>query len=511
MKLNVFEKRCQDGAINKTQDAEGKKMATITGRTNVAALNISSQIKKHTSDAANFTTQMASGKKDPGPAGTAIASSIAATVLVLNQSKVSANNAIGLLQVAQGGINEIKSLVSTLTGLASQSADGSLDDSKRVMINSQFQQMSAQVDDVANRTRWNGVPLLSGGAGAGAVSAAATQAATGLVASTVTGIAGTLNAASKGFISGQVHDVSVGGAAGAYTVTATVGNQTFYAEGVNPAASGILNLVSDTDTGSIIALDFGADVSGITNTTTFATALKQSLGLTSGLARSSFLSTATAANGGVTSLTVGGNTPSGTYAVRSDATSGKLTMTNGEQLWTQAVTTTGAAQTITFSNGISVNLDNSFTVATGITQMVYQVEPDTLNQVSLKFQLAERATDTLTVNIGGATRSALVITGLAVDNVANATTATTSLANALDNLNRSSAQLGAQKDRLNSTISNLGTEIENLTAAQSNLEDADMAETMTGYIKSSILKQAANSGFLKSLEIQQQDLQVLNG
>jgi flagellin len=488
----------------------------ITGLTNSSALNTIGQLHKHTENATDAIASMSSGlrstKASKDSSSTAISALIKSNTSVLNQAKLSANNAIGLIQVATGGINNIKDLITSMSTLAAQATDGSLDDTSRLLIDNEYQQMAKQVDDVANRTRWNGVSLLNGGAGTGSIAAAVAAASTGVVAGPANTLAGTMNAAATmGFITGSVESATVTGAPGAYEVTVKVGGQTFVARGVSPTGGGILSLVSTVDSGSIIALDYAAAVGGITSAATFQSALQQTLGLGAGAARASFLSQATAVNNGLTGLTAGTNTAPGTYAFRYDANSGYITLTNGQQKWTKSISTTGAAQSITFDNGITATFDGTFAVGTAITQVIFQVDANPNNQTSLTFQLAEKATDTLQVDISGASTSALGLSGTSVDTLSNALAATPLLTNALKSVNQSYSLLGAQQKRLESTVTNLDTQIENLTAARSNYEDADIAQVMTDFTQATTMAALANVALSQSNQLTQQLVSIVRG
>ncbi len=180
-------------------------MANITGLTNTGSLNTMNQMKKHTSNAADATAALSSGsrltKASRDSASAAISALMKSNISVLNQNKINANNAIGLLQVATGGLNNIKDLATSLKTLAVQSTNGSLDDSKRLMINNEFEKTKLQINDIASRTRWNGVPLLNGANNGGTTAAAANmQIITASPTPVANTMANTLNANSRGFI-----------------------------------------------------------------------------------------------------------------------------------------------------------------------------------------------------------------------------------------------------------------------------------------------------------------------
>ena len=92
----------------------------------------------------------------------AVAKSIEAQVRGLKQASGNTNDAISLIQTAEGSMNETSNILSRLKELAVQSASDTLGDKKREMLNLEFEQLISEVDRVANNTKYNGVNLLNG-------------------------------------------------------------------------------------------------------------------------------------------------------------------------------------------------------------------------------------------------------------------------------------------------------------------------------------------------------------
>lgn len=70
--------------------------------------------------------------------------------------------ALSLTQVADGGISQIGGLITQLQSLASQSASPGSNPDTRKQLNQQFQQLSDQIDNIANTTSFNSQNLLDG-------------------------------------------------------------------------------------------------------------------------------------------------------------------------------------------------------------------------------------------------------------------------------------------------------------------------------------------------------------
>jgi flagellin len=87
----------------------------------------------------------------------------------------------------------------------------------------------------------------------------------------------------------------------------------------------------------------------------------------------------------------------------------------------------------------------------------------------------------------------LLIDDLALDSVASAQAALSSVDTAIGALNTSRGTLGAMQNRLSYAAANLSTTIENVQAAESVIRDVDMASEMTTFTKNQILLQAGTA------------------
>ncbi|AZB44534.1 flagellin [Bacillus sp. FJAT-42376] len=143
----------------------------------------------------------------------------------------------------------------------------------------------------------------------------------------------------------------------------------------------------------------------------------------------------------------------------------------------------------------------------------------------LTFQIGANQSQTMTLAIGKMdAASLLVATGAAATNGGDATvtagidistnaaaasSAITTINNAIETVSAERSKLGANQNRLEHTINNLGTSSENLTAAESRIRDVDMAKEMMNQTKNSILSQAAQAMLAQSNQMPQGVLQLL--
>ena len=95
-------------------------------------------------------------------AGWAISESFRAQIRSMKQAKVNANTGISFTQVAEGGLNEIGSLIIRLRELAIQASSDTIGDRERGYINKEVVSLVDEVDRIANITEFNGTSLLNG-------------------------------------------------------------------------------------------------------------------------------------------------------------------------------------------------------------------------------------------------------------------------------------------------------------------------------------------------------------
>ncbi|GAE87786.1 flagellin protein FlaA [Acetivibrio straminisolvens JCM 21531] len=108
-------------------------------------------------------------------------------------------------------------------------------------------------------------------------------------------------------------------------------------------------------------------------------------------------------------------------------------------------------------------------------------------------QIGANKGETLTITIGTMTATKLAVSGLTVNNSANAQSAITKINSAINTVSTERAKLGAKQNRLEHTIKNLDTAAENLQASESRIRDVDMAQEMMNFTKNNILNQAATA------------------
>jgi flagellin len=95
-------------------------------------------------------------------AGLAIRELMRAEIAGINQGVRNANDAISLIQTADGALGVIDEKLVRMKELAEQAATGTYTSDQRLMIESEYQAMASEITRIANATDFNGVHLLNG-------------------------------------------------------------------------------------------------------------------------------------------------------------------------------------------------------------------------------------------------------------------------------------------------------------------------------------------------------------
>ncbi|MDR2799664.1 MAG: flagellin [Desulfovibrio sp.] len=95
-------------------------------------------------------------------AGLAIRELMRAEIAAMNQGVRNANDAISLIQTADGALGVIDEKLIRMKELAEQAATGTYSSDQRLMIESEYQAMASEITRIANSTDFNGVHLLNG-------------------------------------------------------------------------------------------------------------------------------------------------------------------------------------------------------------------------------------------------------------------------------------------------------------------------------------------------------------
>jgi flagellin len=141
-----------------------------TINTNVVSLNAQRNLTTSQSSLATSMQRLSSGLRinsaRDDAAGLAIADRMNAQVRGINVAIRNANDGISLAQTAEGALATVTDALQRMRELAVQSANGSNSDSDRANLDAEFQQLVEEIDRIAAQTKFNGLAVVGGDAGA---------------------------------------------------------------------------------------------------------------------------------------------------------------------------------------------------------------------------------------------------------------------------------------------------------------------------------------------------------
>ncbi len=133
---------------------------------NLMAMNAARNLGTSYDNLSNSVRKLSSGLRvgnaADDAAGLAIRELMRADIAALNQGVRNANDAISLLQTADGALGVIDEKLIRMKELAEQAATGTYNSDQRLMIESEYQAMASEITRIANATDFNGVYLLNG-------------------------------------------------------------------------------------------------------------------------------------------------------------------------------------------------------------------------------------------------------------------------------------------------------------------------------------------------------------
>ena len=95
-------------------------------------------------------------------AGLAVREIMRTDIRVLNQGVRNANDAVSMIQTADGALSVIDEKLTRMKELAEQAATGTYTTAQRLIMDSEYQAMASEITRIANATDFNGVKLLDG-------------------------------------------------------------------------------------------------------------------------------------------------------------------------------------------------------------------------------------------------------------------------------------------------------------------------------------------------------------
>jgi flagellin len=141
---------------------------SLSIQTNIAAMDAHRNLVGTSNSLAQAMERLSSGYRintaADDAAGLAISEKLGAQVSGLQQAAQNAQDAVSLVQTADGAMNEVQSMLQRVRDLAVEYNNGTLSSSDKASITNEVAQLCAEVAQIAGQTKFNGIALLSGGA-----------------------------------------------------------------------------------------------------------------------------------------------------------------------------------------------------------------------------------------------------------------------------------------------------------------------------------------------------------
>src|SRR5689334_5939685 len=134
--------------------------------TNIASLNSQRHLRLTRQNLDKSLEKLSSGSRinraGDDAAGLAISENLRAQIRGLSQAERNAQDGVSLVQVAEGGLQEISNILIRLRELAVQAASDTVGPTERKFLNTEYDALMSEIDRIANATEYNRIPLLNG-------------------------------------------------------------------------------------------------------------------------------------------------------------------------------------------------------------------------------------------------------------------------------------------------------------------------------------------------------------
>ena len=134
--------------------------------TNIASINAQRNLAEITNRLGQSFRRLSTGLRisvaADDAAGLAVSERLRSQIRSLGQVQRNANDAISLVQVGEGALNEVSNMLTRLRELTIQSANGTTSGTDRNTLHEEFAALVAEIDRIALSTEFNGVKLLDG-------------------------------------------------------------------------------------------------------------------------------------------------------------------------------------------------------------------------------------------------------------------------------------------------------------------------------------------------------------
>jgi len=134
--------------------------------TNISSITAQRHLAQSRMDMEQAMERLSSGKRINSAmddaAGLTIAHSLDSKITSLNQAVRNGNDAIALINLAEGALDEISSMLTRMKEIATQALNGTYTTDDLANLNLEYAQLSDEIDRISNNTYFNGVAVVGG-------------------------------------------------------------------------------------------------------------------------------------------------------------------------------------------------------------------------------------------------------------------------------------------------------------------------------------------------------------
>ena len=488
---------------------------------NLTAMNSNRMLGVTTSQQAKSTEKLSSGYKinraADDAAGLSISEKMRKQIRGLTQASANAQDGISTVQTAEGALTEVHDMLQRMNELAVKSANGTQSESDRTAIQAEIDQLTTEIDRVAETTKFNETYLLKGdkdapkgtsysynkfATAATASATFTTDNSTGLGMSFTASAVTTANMAGQNELMKALRDqgVSITATSEWNTTTGTGAKDTTYSIKLNGDAAQKFKVTSTSATSGVFNIYNESNV-------TLGTLTVKGFNKTAD-ANTDYSSTISLNANKVTS-----SAATGAQAAYYDRDGNRIAENDLDNYFT--TTYTGKSST-TGTNSIIAGANKVYDAVGNETALNAKEVSDARDKmgalrVGLHVGADSTSNNQISMSIESMSSKGLGINGLKVDGTddSSALNAIEKIKAAITKVSAQRSDLGAIQNRLEHTINNLDNVVENTTSAESAIRDTDMASEMVRYSNNNILAQAGTSMLAQANQSNQSVLSLL--
>jgi len=445
-------------------------------------------------------------------AGLSISEKMRKQIRGLTQASANAQDGISAVQTAEGALAEVQDMLQRMNELAVKAANGTNSTDDRTYIQNEIDQLSTEIDRVAETTKFNESYLLKGdstgtkgytfkykAAGAAQTSAATfnTDTATSLTVSYARGTDADTSQKTQDEVNQLLKSFrDQGVSVSAITTTIDAANNTLdqkYAVSLTGALA---------DTYDVVA----------TNATTFSIQDKDG----------NELITLTAAGGYPAAPASDGQTATKSAVVTTSSITAEITTAATAAYYDKdgnKIAQNALDKYVAYDGSAIVSKPDAPAVYDAVGNVTtikiadFTQTQDKIASLSFKLHVGADATtnNQIAIDIDSMSARSLGVNFLKVDGAddSNALGAVETIKEAIQKVSTQRSALGAVQNRLEHTIANLDNVVENTTSAESAIRDTDMATEMVKYSNNNILAQAGQAMLAQANQSNQGVLSLL--